>query len=208
MKNNWSRKKINITKKEAKEITNFRVKEMDNFRKNFLENISGNSDLAMILKYHLYIEKLVNDAIVATVPKPEKLLDNRFSIKIDLIESLNLIDSEIIENLRALNRLRNDFSHNLNKKLVRGDICKFRYSFLPAQKNFNLSRQLHNILSYIVGYLHALIVIMDLFPFSIHQSSFRKIYKKDKAYNRSKILKAYPFEETTTVINELKIDEK
>lgn len=69
-----------------------------------------------VLKSHLYIEYWIDKLLLSKLHKPHILLSKvwQFSLKIDLLESLGYLDYPLIlAQLRALNNLRNELSHQI-----------------------------------------------------------------------------------------------
>ena len=81
--------------------------------------------LSLIVTSHLFVEFWLDWLIRASIPKPEKLLDNgrlTFAQKLALAESLGLLDAKVAEAIQLLNNIRNKVSHNLVYKGAQKDL--------------------------------------------------------------------------------------
>lgn len=182
-----------VSKRKAEAITIQRKKEMDKFFKNHW--LSSNDILTIILKTHLYIEICMDSLFVKLLPKPQKILKKRFADKIDLFEALALNyppDEKglFIEKLRAINRIRNSFAHDLNKDLSLEDIK-------PLLKNLRINSNTSKItrlkvgLQHLIGYLHFMKIFNETFPFAASCMRNEKNFKRDKGYP-DKLHEIYP----------------
>lgn len=80
---------------------------------NRLNSISG-EPRASVLIIHLYVEYFVNEILKKKLPKPKKIIDKyTFAKKVDIIESLKILTSELINDIRQTNKIRNLFAHNI-----------------------------------------------------------------------------------------------
>ena len=104
------------------EILNKYSKQIDNFKKDdgYYEQIST------LLTTHLYIEYFINYLIENHFLLKKKILsDNRsytFSVKLDLIYEKGFIPEWLYFNIRKLNKIRNEFSHNLHFDVLSTDL--------------------------------------------------------------------------------------
>ena len=93
--------------------------------KNFQKLIFSIDDpLHLTIRSHLYAEIMLNAIIQKNFKKPEKII-NTFSFlqKIQLLYALGKLDNNLFADLIHLNKLRNNFAHNL-----RYDISEFNFS--------------------------------------------------------------------------------
>lgn len=88
----------------------------------------GEEELGLIIKGHLLIEYILNQIIEQTFKKPEVFFkDNRansFSVKLNILYSLGLIPMHIYKNIQSVNKIRNQYAHNLK---VESDKLTFNY---------------------------------------------------------------------------------
>ena len=93
----------------------------------YLQRTTGiRENLILIITTHILTEFIVNKVLESKYNTSEKLLQNKgYYEKIKLIHSLNLISDEMHKNLVALNRLRNQYAHQLKPpKEKLKSICK------------------------------------------------------------------------------------
>jgi hypothetical protein len=72
----------------------------------------------IILVIHLEIETMLVELLRKKLSKPQKVLENRsvnlsFAYKVSLCEALGIVDSQVAESIRAVNKLRNQLAHQL-----------------------------------------------------------------------------------------------
>ena len=89
----------------------------------------------LILKSHLLIERILNDLISLEVLRPNKLQKNpqilNFAAKLLIVESLYDFEGYdgIYNILREINKLRNQYAHELSPIKAKGIICKITNNF-------------------------------------------------------------------------------
>ena len=85
-------------------------------------------ELGLIIKGHLLVEYILNQMVEKSFKKPEVFFkDNRansFSVKLNILYSLGLIPTNIYKNIVSVNKIRNQYSHNLK---VESDKLTFNY---------------------------------------------------------------------------------
>jgi len=86
-----------------------------------------------VILSHLFFENMMEEIINNKFPKPEKVLDNTFSKKLDILYSLDYISNENYQTLKLINNIRNNFAHDL-----RYDIGKFQIERFPGLKKVKL----------------------------------------------------------------------
>lgn len=97
-------------------------KQIDDFRKldGYFEQIST------LLLTHLYVEYFINLLINNHFKLSSKILDDHnrytFSVKTDLIYEKGYIPEWLYFNIRKLNKIRNEFSHNLHFDILNCDL--------------------------------------------------------------------------------------
>lgn len=197
-------KKIRMSLDEAKEITLREKKTMDDFHKKHFLN---SKDLTtVLLKSHLYIENCLDSILSAVLIKPQRIIDKRFSDKIDFFESLNLNtpSSVIVNKIRIINKLRNEFVHDLNKELNQTDIEPL-LDGIKHDKNMSLEEKLYRALQYVIGYLHCIKVLNNHFPFFLSCMRNESIFTKDDGYSKEEIKKTYPLSELKEILENMKM---
>jgi hypothetical protein len=95
----------------------------------FLHEILTNRWLStLVLSMHLEIEAVLTNMLHLGLPKPERLFRGKgptFAQKVDICDSLDLLDEKDAIALRALNKIRNSFSHNMDQDLPFKELCTF-----------------------------------------------------------------------------------
>lgn len=87
--------------------------------KTFKEMISylnriGGEPRSTVLITHLYIEYLMDWILRKKISKPDKILKQTFSSKLELIESFNVLSDNLIHELWKVNKVRNHFAHRID----------------------------------------------------------------------------------------------
>ena len=94
-------------------------------------------ELSHILVGHLMIEGLLGALIARSLARPERLLDQRnlsFDLKLNLANSLDLLPEEHFAAAKALNRIRNLYSHNPDYEITMEDLSPFKFGWEKIQK--------------------------------------------------------------------------
>lgn len=104
--------------------------------------ISGHpKNVSAILNCHLVAEYLMDKIIKGMLPGGETLLDESrmsFSSKLFLVKSFEMLESEEINSLKGLNKVRNQCSHQLEYKVSNTDIDLIGK---PFGKNYSIIKQ-------------------------------------------------------------------
>jgi len=198
-------KKLNISDQEIKG-TLLRVKaEMDKFSNKHILNT--NDPLVLVLKTHLYIENLLNQILSLILPFSDKLLKQRFLVKLDFLESLEPLPRKksMIDKIRILNKIRNGFAHDLEKELDEKDITQLSEGFDIGQNEKSIEK-FKMASSHILGYLHVVRSAYDLFPFILSIASNGEIYKRDKGFHRDEVIATYPTEDFFAVLDKMRLE--
>jgi hypothetical protein len=90
----------------------------DDITYHFIAHLRYHEDeLGLIIKGHLFVEFVINQIILKRCKSPKEILkDSRaypFSVKLQLSYSMGLISNPIYQNIRKINRIRNELAHNL-----------------------------------------------------------------------------------------------
>lgn len=74
-------------------------------------------ELGLIIKGHLLVEFIIDQVILKRCKSPKDILkDSRaypFSVKLQIVYSMGLVPNNIYQNIRKINRIRNELAHNL-----------------------------------------------------------------------------------------------
>jgi hypothetical protein len=177
-------KKIDLKiKRETKKT----LDEFDNFYHKHIK--STNDALIIVLKSHLFVENTIDNIITALVPRPQRILNERFYDKIEILESFNF-ESHIIEKLKALNTIRNKFTHNLDYKITQKDLEPLTKE-TGIRKSSNLKTTLDKNLGYLIFYLLASKTIHNVFPFLMTCNRSKNIFEKDVGFDIKGIRETY-----------------
>lgn len=195
-----------ISKEDAKKISLEDKREMDAFWGRHCASITD--PLTLIVKCHLFIESSVNELLTHCLPNPRRILEkSSFSFKLHLFEALNLSPNKIlVKKIREINKLRNDFVHDLDKKLTTKDIKEITKD-LRVDPSATPLQKLLSVLHYIIGYLHALKTMEKIFPFALICVRNKKILNRDKGYihSKGKFREVYPYKEIREILENLKL---
>ncbi len=85
----------------------------------FLETLQHGVGLVVVLRGHLYVEAAIETLILARAPGFEPYLGSpRFSFarKVDVATALGVLTPECAKGVQALNKIRNDFAHDLKRE--------------------------------------------------------------------------------------------
>jgi hypothetical protein len=78
--------------------------------------------LAFVVSLHLFVENLIDALIELRSPTADLIFEDHrsfsFSVKLTLVFNMRLIPKRLFENIRALNRLRNEYAHRLDVNLA------------------------------------------------------------------------------------------
>jgi len=88
----------------------------------------------LVLSMHLEIEATLTVMLFRTLPKPERLLNGKgpsFSQKLIFCDSLDLLEDNVVKGVRALNKMRNSFSHNMDQELPIKEMVTFLAAMGP-----------------------------------------------------------------------------
>jgi len=89
-------------------------------------------ELGLIVKGHLLIEYIINKIIERKCKNPKIILLNRqnytFSVKLQIVFSMGFLPQSIYRNIRRVNRIRNEFAHNLEPNYDKIDFKFTKYN--------------------------------------------------------------------------------
>jgi hypothetical protein len=131
--------------------------------KKFFGALGEETDLTMIvLRAHLYIENLLERIVLAKLRRGDKVIEGgnfTFNQKLIIVDALGCLPDNVISTVRALNKLRNQCSHELGKNIQMGDITRVGsplgkvFSGIKRITKFDERKTLTQVLSFTVGYL-------------------------------------------------------
>ncbi len=121
---------------------------------NHIWNFQSNDANANAHKYkfilgHLYVETALSQVISRTVYKKEKIFKvvNGFHKKILYLESLNRLNSGLIDLLKEINKIRNQLAHDIDSDIARNQII----SLMKDRDNDLVYYSDQNIYDYLSG---------------------------------------------------------
>ncbi|WP_427030091.1 hypothetical protein [Halomonas sp. H2] len=93
-------------------------------------------ELSPILRGHIFIEKILEKLISRNLEKPQALFSrNRgFDLKLDLAKAMGLLDETYYSSLKALNLIRNSYSHRAAYKVSFEELNSLKFGWEPNQK--------------------------------------------------------------------------
>jgi hypothetical protein len=102
------------------------MKEYNDITLEYMSRLRFHDDeLGSIIKGHLLIEYILNKIIRKKCKKSKTILNDTrsytFAIKLQILESMNLLPEYLCTNISRVNRIRNQLAHNLQVDLEAGD---------------------------------------------------------------------------------------
>jgi len=93
----------------------------------FYENFEKENLFGTIVKSQLHFEAAISELVEVSLPNSDVLLklNLRFNQLVDLAVGLERLHKEIAHALKALNKFRNNFAHNLSYRLTEEDWKNF-----------------------------------------------------------------------------------
>ena len=100
------------------------------FDRSFYVALTGQDEIGVVIRAHIYIEQLVNEALERLIPYPDPMEAMRldYSQRVHLLVALGLKEQHLSP-LLALGRLRNKFAHKLDAGLTEGVVNDFFRTF-------------------------------------------------------------------------------
>ncbi|MBI5061507.1 MAG: hypothetical protein HZB67_04305 [Candidatus Aenigmarchaeota archaeon] len=137
-------------------------------KKTFMEELISIKDFRLhVLFVHLHIEFWMNNIIEIKFSHPKTIMHNKdfktFSNKLELLYAMDVINENIYQQIKAVNRIRNHYAHNitLNKdfpsevKKYIDELCALNKGDF-IDKCIKLEHKFITASSYLVGYLNGL----------------------------------------------------
>jgi hypothetical protein len=115
-----------VSKAELAKVNKMALAEINHY----FEGI--NNPILYILQTHLYSESLLERLLIAELPKGKKLINEcrlTFFHKIKVVESLDIVDGQVLKSLSELNKVRNDLAHKFDHELTSDSIEQFGLPF-------------------------------------------------------------------------------
>lgn len=139
----------------------------DDYKKDLIRIMSGRlkeQKVHDIITGHIQIETLLNEIIKLVFPKYKKIIKHEFDFiqKWRIIQALDVIPNKLIrQKIELINNIRNGIAHNLDYQFNKEDIEKLKVNFEKYKSKIKFDQDLvHYNISYILGYLEALIKII------------------------------------------------
>ncbi len=175
----------------------------DEFYKKYI--LTSKEEVSLVLKSHLYLEKVIDEILTLTLPESKKIIKMSFLDKVTIVESMDFFipNKVIIEKIKAINTIRNKFSHELDYTLKRDDLNKL-FKVHKNTKDSNLALFMKEI-GYLRGYLEAKINVNKLFPFLMSTMRNKNLFKDDKNFHLKDILISHEKAGLLDIIKELKM---
>jgi len=96
-------------------------------------HLSEGDRLSTLIKGHLWVERSINEALIAISERPSELRLDRwaFTTKVDMAAALGCVDLEHATAIRKLNSLRNRAAHRLDYDVSDAEVREFARSLPP-----------------------------------------------------------------------------
>lgn len=123
------------------------------FTETYWEDTGSISPLKSVVSGHLFIESLINNILNELFRNPSAFSKYTFSQKVSLLEGVDLFPSEGIAKIKALNKIRNQFAHDLKYIPKKEDV--FKISELINEEDWKIGHDaaLQMAIAYLGGYV-------------------------------------------------------
>ena len=119
--------------------------------------------ISTVLRTHLFTEQVLEAHIRSWLQQPEALLglNLRYPIKLELVGAFGAIEDRILQSLRALNKLRNDLAHHIDRDISEDHINNIgnpigeSFRKMKAEHPGDLDTQLSELLPHLAGLIIA-----------------------------------------------------
>lgn len=97
--------------------------------------IFDTNELNSLLKGHLFIERVLDTLVKKALLKPELLFNQQltFSFKVNLAASLGVLPEEYWGPIKALNKIRNNYVHDLNYQVTPSELNQLKLNWEQIQ---------------------------------------------------------------------------
>lgn len=124
------------------EVNNLLANNIDSFNddyKSFIADTESESELQIVLRGHLYIEREITEMIRMILVEPNVILNDKFMFhnKLKLSVALGILPKEEKHIFEKINTLRNKYAHNLDFICKEEDIDKIFNSFSKELKKIS-----------------------------------------------------------------------
>lgn len=152
--------------------------------KSFIAETESESELQIILRGHLYIEREITEMLRMSLVEPGEILNNRFVFmnKLNLSVALGILPKEEKHMFKKINDLRNGFAHQLDYVYKEEDIDKIFNSFSKDLKNISKNYFNYNNEFSKLNKLRKVIGVMWVYVRNEH-ALLRYKLKMNKKYN-------------------------
>lgn len=80
--------------------------------------------LTIVVVGHFLAEYLLSEIISKKCKDPKKIIKYSFLVKVEFLNAMNLLPEDLYNNIRNLNKIRNEIVHSLNINLKDRDFFK------------------------------------------------------------------------------------
>jgi hypothetical protein len=93
-------------------------------------------EISPILKGHIFIEKVLETLISNNLKSPAAFFKHRrsFELKVDLAKAMGLINEKYFSAFKAINNVRNNYSHVHDYQVSIEDLSGFKFDWADIQK--------------------------------------------------------------------------
>ena len=188
--------------KRAKELSTISKTESDDFYEKYI--LTSKDEVSLVLKSHLYLENTIDKVLSLIIPEPKGVLKMRFFDKVVILESLNFFPSNkiVIDKIKIINGIRNNFSHKLDYKLTTEDIKKLSEKIEVKGKSSTVI--FLSAVADIHGYMTAIIDVATLFPFLMSCVRNKHLFREDGNFNMKSIIDSYQNDGVNDIIENMK----
>ncbi|ASN04266.1 hypothetical protein [Virgibacillus necropolis] len=178
-----------------------RLKDWRESYEHFIELTNDENMLIIVLRAHLYLEREINE-LLSKVSLNGKLLEVQFSHKIDLVKSLGVVDEELIPPIGKLNKIRNQYAHDLEFEVTQKDYqdllstlskkekAHFEEELINFYKKYpEENKKLTNNFRVLLGSIWGAVKIKNLYFFYYYQTLSKSIAEKEGERIRHEVSK-------------------
>lgn len=134
--------------------------EYDNFVAKYWVGLD--TPLGVVITGSLYLENNINRLLTLLLEKPERILKLRVAQKLDVLEALGEVPAESLHRLRGLNKMRNQFAHDLEHQVTYKDIAQLKVPTLDKVRwNKDNLDTIKFAFSFAMGTIHAQVLTLE-----------------------------------------------
>ncbi|EMX0194226.1 hypothetical protein CN917_28425 [Bacillus thuringiensis] len=101
----------------------------EELKERFVKDLMNEEPMYIVIKGHLYIEYGMQQLLDSSVANPKYMPNLSFSNKIKWLVTLGLIDKTTKTVLEAINKIRNNYAHELMLEITLDEIYDFIHKF-------------------------------------------------------------------------------